>query len=117
MESNAGACDCGGAQRCDSAGTAYRTQQNYGRSAAVQEIESVSFRNSYDHVGSGSYLYYTDYVGQNTQNIKITDPTAISLISYYFNENVKCFEEDPDSYYESTSRFPMTMEMRCWVVR
>lgn len=83
MESNAGACDCGGAQRCDSAGTAYRTQQNYGRSAAVQEIESVSFRNSYDHVGSGSYLYYTDYVGQNTQNIKITDPTAISLISYY----------------------------------
>lgn len=73
---------------------------------AVQEIESVSFRNSYDHAGSGSYLYYTDYVGQNTQNIKITDPTAISLISYYFNENVKCFEEDPDSYYEKYQQIP-----------
>lgn len=68
---------------------------------AVQEIESVSFRNSNDGsaVYEGAYLGYGEYVDLASQKIEITDPTVISLVSYYLNENIETWEKGENSYY------------------
>ena len=62
---------------------------------AMQEIESVSFCNTdgSEYISSSSYLSYQDYVNLECRDIEITDPTAITLVSYYLDENLKTWEE------------------------
>ncbi|WP_449072927.1 hypothetical protein [Ruminococcus sp.] len=67
---------------------------------AMQEIESVSFCNTdgNEYVPSSSYLSYQDYVNLECRDIEITDPTAITLVSYYLDENLKTWEESASAY-------------------
>lgn len=66
---------------------------------AVQEIESVSFRSGNNTLYQGANLEYGEYVNLESQKIKITDPTVISLVSYYLNENIETWEKGHDSYF------------------
>ncbi len=67
---------------------------------AMQEIESVSFCNTdgINYVSSSSYLSYQDYVNLESRDIEITDPTAVTLVSYYLDENLKTWEESASAY-------------------
>lgn len=67
---------------------------------AMQEIESVSFCNTdgNEYVPFSSYLSYQDYVNLECRDIEITDPTAITLVSYYLDENLKTWEESASAY-------------------
>lgn len=65
---------------------------------AVQEIESVSFSNDSTSIYQGAYLNYESYVDLESQKIKITDPTVISLVSYYLNENIETWEKGVNFY-------------------
>ncbi|MGN1403270.1 MAG: hypothetical protein ACI4XB_02985 [Ruminococcus sp.] len=66
---------------------------------SVQEIESVSFRSSSNTVYQGAYLEYGQYVDLESQKIEITDPTVISLVSYYLNENIETWEKGQENYF------------------
>lgn len=66
---------------------------------AVQEIESVSFCNNNNYLYQSAYLDYADYAYLKAQEIEITDPTVISLVSYYLNDNIETWEKGLDSYY------------------
>lgn len=67
---------------------------------AMQEIESVSFCNTdgSEYISSSSYLSYQDYVNLECRDIEITDPTAVTLVSYYLDENLKTWEESASAY-------------------
>lgn len=68
---------------------------------AVQEIESVSIRSSDFVIYQNDYLSYEQYVDLASRDITITDPTVISLVSYYLDENIKTWEDDgSDAYYD-----------------
>ena len=62
---------------------------------AMQEIESVSFcsTDGTDYISGSSYLNYRDYINLMSRDIAITDPTAVTLVSYYLDENLKTWEE------------------------
>ena len=70
---------------------------------AMQEIESVSFcsTDGTDYISGGSYLSYRDYINLMSRDIEITDPTAVTLVSYYLDENLKTWEEGGDDAYQS----------------
>lgn len=72
---------------------------------AMQEIESVSFCNTdgSEYISSSSYLSYQDYVNLECRDIEITDPTAITLVSYYLDENLKTWEESASAYEKKYS--------------
>ena len=70
---------------------------------AMQEIESVSFcsTDGTDYISGGSYLNYRDYINLMSRDIAITDPTAVTLMSYYLDENLKTWEEGGNNAYQS----------------
>lgn len=70
---------------------------------AMQEIESVSFcsTDGTDYISGGSYLNYRDYINLMSRDIAITDPTAVTLVSYYLDENLKTWEEGGNDAYQS----------------
>ena len=70
---------------------------------AMQEIESVSFcsTDGTDYISGSSYLNYRDYINLMSRDIAITDPTAVTLVSYYLDENLKTWEEGGNDAYQS----------------
>lgn len=70
---------------------------------AMQEIESVSFcsTDGTDYISGGNYLNYRDYINLMSRDIAITDPTAVTLVSYYLDENLKTWEEGGNDAYQS----------------
>lgn len=70
---------------------------------AMQEIESVSFcsTDGTDYISSSSFLNYRDYINLMSRDIAITDPTAVTLVSYYLDENLKTWEEGGNDAYQS----------------
>lgn len=70
---------------------------------AMQEIESVSFcsTDGTDYISGSSYLNYRDYINLMSRDIAITDPTAVTLVSYYLDENLKTWEEGGSDAYQS----------------
>lgn len=70
---------------------------------AMQEIESVSFcsTDGTDYISGGNYLNYRDYINLMSRDIAITDPTAVTLVSYYLDENLKTWEEGGNNAYQS----------------
>lgn len=70
---------------------------------AMQEIESVSFcsTDGTDYISGSSYLNYRDYINLMSRDIAITDPTAVTLVSYYLDENLKTWEEGGNNAYQS----------------
>ena len=70
---------------------------------AMQEIESVSFcsTDGTDYISGSSYLNYRDYINLMSRDIAITDPTAVTLVSYYLDENLKTWEEGGSNAYQS----------------
>lgn len=70
---------------------------------AMQEIESVSFcsTDGTDYISGGNYLNYRDYINLMSRDIAITDPTAVTLVSYYLDENLKTWEEGGSNAYQS----------------
>ena len=71
---------------------------------AMQEIESVSFycfRRHRTIFPYGGYLNYRDYINLMSRDIAITDPTAVTLVSYYLDENLKTWEEGGSDAYQS----------------
>lgn len=77
---------------------------------AVQEIESVSFRYNSSDIVSGDYLSYSQYVDLMSENVEITDPTVISLVSYYLNDNINTWKQGEDQYYNKYY-YPTTTNM------
>ena len=70
---------------------------------AMQEIESVSFcsTDGTDYISGSNYLNYRDYINLMSRDIAITDPTAVTLVSYYLDENLKTWEEGGNDAYQS----------------
>lgn len=74
---------------------------------AASEIESISVGVDDGMIGRQyGAMDYSTYVSLASGNIQITDPTAISLVSYYLDENIKTWETGEDAYWNKyyTSR-------------
>ncbi len=65
---------------------------------AASEIKSVSINADASGASNTYMVDYSTYASIMTSSIEISDPTAISLISYYLDENIKTWESGYDAY-------------------
>lgn len=66
---------------------------------SASEIESISIGTDARYLNGSAYWDYQDYVNMKTGAIEITDSDAISLVSYYLDENVQTWQDHGSDVY------------------